>query len=276
MRLTGALVRAVLVGIVIATPSLLLSHPQAESNEVVALLALFAAVLTFVEYAVVSPSLIEFRDAPPFNRIRILSLFVTVFMLTMIARGATAPTPMTELITAVGALIGTAMDFPFSPVRLVTNAAPASTPTESLILLQASAGMAYLVSLVTLAVFLIILRLWNWPSQSAQFNVWINLPTFDPTVGGDVVKRLTRDAHVNIALGFSLPFLIPICFYYATDVFAPLTLGSAQTLIWVMALWAFLPASLFMRGIAMNRVAQMIDAKRSALSRAASRALQPA
>ncbi|MEP2781534.1 MAG: hypothetical protein ABJO67_07060 [Pseudoruegeria sp.] len=274
MRLTGALVRAGLVGIVIATPSLLLG--QSGSSDVAALLALFAALLTFVEYAVVSPSLIEFRDAPPFNRIRILSLFGTVFFLTMIVRGASDPTPMSQLITAIGALIGTAMDFPFSPVRLVTNAAPPNTSVDTIMLLQVTAGMAYLISLVTLAVFLIILRLWNWPSQNSQFNVWINLPTFDPTVGGDVVKRLLRDAHVNIALGFSLPFLSPIGVYYAADLFEPLTLGSSQTLIWVVALWAFLPASLFMRGIAMARVAHMIEAKRSALSRAASRALQPA
>ena len=26
-----------------------------------------------------------------------------------------------------------------------------------------------------------------------SFNVWINLPTFDPTTGGDVVERLERD-----------------------------------------------------------------------------------
>ncbi|WP_261196130.1 hypothetical protein [Pseudoruegeria sp. SHC-113] len=276
MQLTGALVRAALVGIVIATPSLLLGNTSADSNQVVALVAIFAALLTFVEYAVVSPSLIEFRDAPPFNRIRMLSLFVTVFMLTMIVRGAYTATPMTELVTAIGTVVSHAMDFPFSPVRLVTQAAPLDTPPEALHLLAAAVGMSYLVSLVTLAIFLIILRLWNWPAQAGQFNVWINLPTFDPTAGGDVVKRLLRDGRVNVSLGFTLPFLIPVAVHYAAGVFAPLSFESPQTLIWIVALWAFLPASLFMRGIAMARIAYMIEEKRSALSRAAERALQAA
>lgn len=35
-----------------------------------------------------------------------------------------------------------------------------------------------------------------------------------------------------------------------------------QTLTWMIAAWAFLPASLFMRGIAMGRIATMIRDKR--------------
>jgi hypothetical protein len=41
-----------------------------------------------------------------------------------------------------------------------------------------------------------------------------------------------------------------------------LTFTSPQTLIWTMAAWSFLPASLFMRGIAMGRIADMIREKR--------------
>jgi hypothetical protein len=39
---------------------------------------------------------------------------------------------------------------------------------------------------------------------------------------------------------------------------------SSQTLIWTITAWAFLPASLFMRGIAMGRVADMIVERRKA------------
>ena len=77
-----------------------------------------------------------------------------------------------------------------------------------------------------------------------------------------MVDRLDRDARVNIALGFLLPFLIPAVVKAGTSGFEPLTLTSPQTLIWTMAAWAFLPASLFMRGIAMGRIADMIREKR--------------
>lgn len=35
-----------------------------------------------------------------------------------------------------------------------------------------------------------------------------------------------------------------------------------QTLIWTISAWAFLPASMIMRGVAMGRVAEMIEEKR--------------
>ncbi|TMV58220.1 hypothetical protein FGG78_36570, partial [Thioclava sp. BHET1] len=100
------------------------------------------------------------------------------------------------------------------------------------------------------------------PAANGTFNVWVNLPTFDPSSGGDVVSRLERDARVNLILGFLLPFLVPVVIKAGSSAFEPITLSSAQTLIWTIAAWGFLPTSLFMRGIAMGRVADMIREKR--------------
>ena len=105
-------------------------------------------------------------------------------------------------------------------------------------------------------------RIRNWPSQNGAFNVWVNLPTFDPTAGGDVVERLERDARFNIALGFLLPFLTPAVIKSATALFGSVSLENPHTLVWTVAAWAFLPASLFMRGIAMGRIASLITEKR--------------
>ena len=126
------------------------------------------------------------------------------------------------------------------------------------------ASIRPLLWLVSLAIFVIALKSGNWPSRGRAFNVWINLPTFDPTTGGDVVVRLQRDARVNIALGFLLPFLIPAVVMISSSGFEPLSMTSSQTLIWTMTAWAFLPASLFMRGIAMGRIADMISETRVA------------
>ena len=120
------------------------------------------------------------------------------------------------------------------------------------------------------------MRILGWPSRMGSFNVWINLPTFDPTTGGDVVERLERDARFNIALGFLLPFLIPAAVKVAAIAFQPVTLESPQTLIWTMTAWAFLPASLLMRGIAMGRIAGMIAEKRRQNNLAAEAELLPA
>lgn len=250
--------------VLIATPSVLLADITADTKQMVALVALFVGLLTFVEYNGTYPSLIEFRDAPPFNRVRFLMLFGTVFCLSVIERGRVAPSTLTELVDAVGMLIGQSMDFPYSPVRLATLMVNDHASVSQVSAVRTAAGMAYLISLISLGVFVVLLKVGRWPNHRRAFNVWINLPTFDPTAGADVVQRLNRDARVNIALGFLLPFLIPAVVKIASTGFEPLTLASPQTLIWTMTAWAFLPASLFMRGIAMGRVADMIRQTRAA------------
>jgi hypothetical protein len=261
-RVLGALLRAFLVVLLVIVPSMLLPSVTADTAQVIALVAFFAAALTFFEYVSVYPGLVEFRDAPPFNRVRFAALFVTVLFLALIVRGTYSPTIVTEFIRAIGALIGYVLDFPYSPVRLMVLALPANSSAQEVELMREAAGLSYLISLLSLAIFLIVLGVRHWPSKSGSFNVWINLPTFDPTAGGDVVKRLNRDARINVVIGFLLPFLIPVVLKAAASTFGALSVESDQSLIWAVAAWAFLPSSLFMRGIAMGRIASMIAEKR--------------
>ena len=250
--------------VLVATPSVLLVDVTADTKQMVALVALFAGMLTFVEYNAAFPSLVEFRDAPPFNRVRYLMLLATVVTLSLIARGKVMPSNVTEFTDAVGTLIGISMDFSYSPVRLATQMVSDNATPDHIANVRTAAGMAYLISLLSLGVFVVLLKIGRWPNRRHAFNVWVNLPTFDPTAGNDVVVRLMRDARINIALGFLLPFLTPAVVKIAAQGFAPLALDSPQTLIWTMTAWAFLPASLFMRGIAMGRVADMITETREA------------
>ncbi|WP_349252162.1 hypothetical protein [Actibacterium sp. MT2.3-13A] len=254
--------RAFLVVLLIATPSLLLSDVPSDATQIVALVALFAAGLTFFEYNAKYPGLVEFRDAPPFNRIRFGSMLVTVFLLTMICLGQYEPTPLTQFVRAVGALVGVIIDFPYSPASLVLLMLPPDASYQDAQLVRMCAGMAYLVSLVSLGVFILLIRVNHWPSRNGAFNVWVNLPTFDPTAGGDVVDRLARDARFNVALGFILPFVIPAVSKAAAIAFGPVTPNNSQTLIWIISAWALLPSSLFMRGIAIGRIARMIREQR--------------
>ncbi len=267
-RVVGALVRAFLVIVMIVTPSLLLPGTAADVMPVVTLVALFAAALTFFEYASTYPGLVEFREAPPFNRIRFGSLFLTVILLTELVVGSVTPTAFSQLVTGIGATVGEAIDFPYSPVRLVVLMLPENADPRHIQLVRDSAGLAYIISLFTLAIFVIFQRLRQWPTRNRGFNVWVNLPTFDPTAGGDVVERLERDARFNIALGFLLPFLTPAVIKAASSLFGSVSLENPQTLIWTVAAWAFLPASLFMRGIAMGRIALLITEKRKLASEA--------
>ena len=126
--------RSVLVMLVIAAPTVLLGGNAADSGQLVALVALCMGVLTFIEYSALFPSLVEFRDAPPFNRVRFLSLFATVLILSTIVRGQTSPSTLTDFIEALGNKLGGVIDVPYSPVRLVVLMLPEDMSLRHLIL----------------------------------------------------------------------------------------------------------------------------------------------
>lgn len=261
-RMTSAILRGLLVAMLVATPSLLLPAHTSEAIEMVALLALLAGVLTFIEYNTNYPSFVEFRDAPPLNRLRFVSLFGMVFVLSVIMKNQYEPTEMTSTFASIGAMIGNGSDFPYSPVRLVILMLPENISSATVDSVRVAAGISYMLGLATVLMFLIVVRLFGWPLSAGAFNVWVNLPLFDPTAGGDVVNRLQRDGRINVILGVLLPFIIPAIVKAASDLINPITLNDPQTLIWTMSAWAFLPASMIMRGVAMMRIAELIEEKR--------------
>jgi len=261
-RLPAAVVRAVLVVMLIVMPFAILPNSGTDNTQIIVLVAIFGALFTIVEYSSSSPSLVEFRDAPPFNRVRFSALFATVFSLAMIFKGVDSPTAVTAYFQNSGSVIGETIDFPYSPVRLMVIMMPDGTSPMVIEHLRNAAGLSYLISVFSVIWFVVLLRLYRWPRRTGAFNVWINLPTFDPTAGGDVVKRLQRDGRVNIILGFLLPFLVPAVVKLVAALGTPINLDNPQTLIWTVSAWAFLPASILMRGVALSRVAQMIEVQR--------------
>ena len=251
-----------LVAVLVVTPSLLLPSTPTDTAQLVVVLAILAAFMTFTEYYSRYPSIVEFRFAPPFNRIKFLGLASTVFILTIILRGMVEPTSWSLFLWKLGSGLGEAIDFPYSPVRLVVLMLPPDADAALVASVRTAAGLSYTISIIMIFLFISSVRLLGWPLRNGAFNVWINLPLFDPTGGGDVLHRLKRDAGLNIVLGSLLPFLIPAAIKAASDLVDPISIANPQTLIWTMTAWAFLPASMLMRGVAMSRVAEMIEEKR--------------
>lgn len=261
-NLFGAVMRALLVWLLVATPSLLLGDGASDGSQLVVIFAVIAASFTFFEYYSDYPSIVEFRFAAPFNRHRFITIFAIIVALSLICKGVYAPSSLTLAMKQWGVMFGQLVDFPYSPVRLVVLMLDHDTPTELVEIVRTAAGLAYAISIVSLIIFILMARISRWPSNSGAFNVWVNLPMFDPTAGGDVLVRIRRDANINIILGFLLPFLIPAVVKPATDLVGSLSLDDPQILIWTISVWAFLPLSMIMRGIAMGRVAEMIEEKR--------------
>lgn len=261
-EIPGAIARAILIAILVAAPALLVPSTGADTAQIVIVLSMLAGFMTFIEYYGRYPSIIEFRFAPPFNRLKFFALAFILITISLILRGQSDPTNLTRMLTALGGRLGMAIDFPYSPVRMVLLMLPSDADQVLFDMVRIAAGISYTISLVMMLVFVTFVRLLDWPRRCGAFNVWVNLPLFDPTSGGDVLFRLRRDAGLNVVLGALLPFMIPAIIRVASNLVEPISISNPQTLIWMMTAWAFLPASMLMRGIAMSRIADMIEDKR--------------
>ena len=117
-RSLGAGVRAACVVGLLAAPALILNPVGADGTQVVAFLALLAGALVFVEYVSAYPSVIDFRGAPPFNRLRFAGAAVCVLLLTQLL--VSLKTGQAGPVVTIAAVLAQVLDFPFSPVRLLT------------------------------------------------------------------------------------------------------------------------------------------------------------
>lgn len=258
----GALARALLMAMLVATPALLIPFTHRGTAQIVLVLALLAAVFTAMEYNSRYPGMLEFRFAPPYNRLRFFTLAAILVALSIMLRGQVVPSAVSGSLNGAAERLADILDFPFSPVRLVVVLLPGEADAGLSGMLRRASALAYALSIGMVLVFAVFVRFLGWPTRSGPFNVWINLPLFDPTGGGDVLYRLRRDAVLNLVLGLLMPFAIPAIVRIAAAIFGPVSLADPQTLIWTVSAWAFLPASLLMRGIAMQRIAAMIEDKR--------------
>lgn len=270
-RVLGAAVRAVLVMILIMTPALLLSVGSADANQIVVLIALVAGLFTFSEYVSSMPSLVEFRFAAPFNRTRFISLWVVLFCVSHVASAHMYPTTMSLFVRALGDVVGHILDFRYSPVWMFLDALPDSTSAQDMRIARAGAGLSYFVALIALVCFAGSMQLARWPGRSVRFNMWVNLPTFDPTTSDDVARRMVRDSWANIIVGVLFPFISPSVFLLLQGMISEGAGTSSQTLVWMIAAWSFIPLSLMMRGLALARLAHMLRAKREKVSIASPR-----
>ena len=185
-----------------------------------------------------------------------------ILLLRSTSPGPALDSPISDLLQRVGQILVNAVDFPYSPVRLVILALPEGLLRR----LHSGCPRRRRHRISDLALWAGGLR---HPGAGLRLAGSIRrlqrldqLPLFDPTGGGDVLARLKRDSVVNIVLGFLLPFLAPVVVRFLMPMVDLHALALPQTLIWTMVAWAFLPANLIMRGVALARIAAMIEAKR--------------
>jgi len=261
-RLIGASGRALCVVTLIVLPGLLIPGVPDDSTQFAMLIALFAGVLTVIEYTSPTPVMVEFRDAPPYNKVRYVMLATLVGLLTFALVDANGAMILPFDLYVVAQTLGAWLDVPYSPVRLMTHMLPNTIAPDSFAIMQACAGLAFAASVVMMITVVVYFRFLGWPNRKVAFNVHTNLPMFDPTSGGDVVVRLRRGARINLLVGLTVPFIIPACLQMFGTFFNATGFTNLQNLVWLVALWAFLPLNLCLRGLVMIKLVQLIEAKR--------------
>ncbi|WP_424980334.1 hypothetical protein [Leisingera sp. S232] len=275
-RITGAAFRGILVAMLFAMPTLILPASATQSPEIILFIALLGSALAISEYASSFPSFVEFRNAPPINRMRFAAAAAAVGSLSLLAAHPLAPTGLTALVARLGGWLGGQLDFAYSPVQMTVLMMPPQVPETVVLMVRDAAGLVSAVAAIAIIVFALAIRVGHWPVGSGAFNVWVNLPLFDPTTGGDVVQRLQRDGRINIAGGVLLPFAMPAAAKLAPGLVDLGLLAAPHMLIWVISAWALVPASMIMRGMAMLRIAGLIAQKRRAAYAAPEEVLQTA
>ncbi len=263
-RLIGALIRAGLVIVVIASPSLLLPDVSLASQEISLILGGVIAAFTLFEYASTHPGLIDFRFAPPYNRIRFLAFAVQIFSLVFLCRALEGEDSFSSSLIALSDQMIEWLSFPLSPVNVAADMIAAGEDPTLALLLSRAAALSFFVTFCSLAFFAVFLWLFRWPVGRRDFNLWVNLPTFEPGYGRDVERRLNRDGLINLLSGVVFLYILPVLLSRTSGWFDPSVLNNYQPLVWGVTLWAFISGSLVIRGAAILKVALLVRRSRGA------------
>ncbi|MEM8786979.1 MAG: hypothetical protein AAGE76_01840 [Pseudomonadota bacterium] len=261
-RFVGALIRALALVIVIASPAFLLPDVSRASQEITLIIAGIAAAFTLFEYASTHPGLIDFRFAPPYNRVRFIAFTVQILSVVFICRADAGSDLFATAVLGMADRAVAMTSFPLSPVDLAVTMIAGDSEASLQLLIRRAAAISVLVTFLFLAAFGVFLWIVRWPVVRRDFNLWINLPTFEPGYGRDVERRLYRDGFVNMLVGVGFLYLLPVLLSQSFGWFDPAVLRAYQPLVWGTTFWTFLSGSLVIRGAAILKVAWLVRRSR--------------
>ena len=260
MRLLGAIFRALWVVVVAAIPSLLLPSASQGAVEFALIIGAIIGMFTFFEYGSSTPGFVDFRYAPPYNRFRAFTIAMQVVTITLVCRAV-------ELGLSDSTLVDWAQqaaqlfDFQYSPVSMaIDNILSDSRFSDTTaILLVYSITTSFVVGVGMTLAFSLILWVFGWPRDRENFNLWENLPTFQPSDGGSITKRLRRDAYFNVLLGVALIYALPFIPTYGFEWLTVDIFENNQVMVWAATLWVFIATSLIARASAMLKIARILS-----------------
>lgn len=261
-RLIGAIFRAVIVLLVVAAPAFLLPDVSLASQEISLIIGGIAGAFTLFEYASSHPGLIDFRYAPPYNRARFAALATQILALVFLCRATEGADPFSADVLGYADQAVALMTFPLSPVNMSASMIAVGEEPGFVALIQRTAAISFFITFLSLCAFAVLLWLFRWPVGRRDFNLWVNLPTFEPGYGRDVERRLRRDGTINVLGGLAFLYLLPVIISRASGWFDPSVLLNYQPLVWGATFWSFVAGTLVIRGASILKVAWLVGRTR--------------
>lgn len=259
-RLTGATVRAVIVAILVMLPSFLLSETSHSSLEFTRILATIAAVIVIYEYGFPTPSVIEFRFAAPYNRVRFMLILGLILAPAYLISNMLNDQAANGLLTATASNGFALMDFSYSPVAIVADTLAGSDLVLRNVIGQAIALNVIICLSFTLAFCAsVFANLWRFGGDN--FNMWLNMPTYKSYDTSSLQNRLVNSSFSSLLIACLIPFFGPTIATVVLAWFSHSGSLAPITIIWVIALWTYLPAMYLMRAVALAKIAMNRDQK---------------
>ncbi|MFO7854623.1 MAG: hypothetical protein R6V44_05295 [Paracoccaceae bacterium] len=205
--------------------------------------------MVLFEYGARTPALVDFRFAPPFNRLR----FAT-FLLTLAAATAAASWPAAGRLglTLAEAMAGAASPVDLAAWAVTRDSAPRPDPA-----LRAIGALTLVAALSGLAGAGAWIWFGEWPGDPERFNRWMNLPTFEPSDEGDAAPWLRRQGGLAALIGLALPVALTGLGAGASRLFAADLFAAPLAQVWAATIWAGLPACVLLRAVALLKLARI-------------------
>lgn len=218
------------------------------------LLAAAAALFVMFEYGARTPALVDFRVAPPINRLRFTVVAVTLAAATLCCATGDEASALGRTFRGFAA----AMDFPYSPVAMAADIftrASASGPDPAV---QYAAATAFCVAFASTLAFAAVIWFGPWPARADRLNLSVNLPTWDGEEGAAGAPRLAFMGAQVLVTAVALLFAMLVLGGIVVGVVAPDLEISPLALAWSATIWAAAPGAMALRGVALLKLAQRL------------------
>ena len=259
-RFFNAFSRAILVvAFVLIKSALVAQSGSVEGDLFVVVAALLIGFFLFFEYFADMPAVIEFRYAPPYNRIRFLIAIIVAVTLCYESPSVLALANPEEP-EKLSPLVGIFSIWPL-PGNYLYSILEYSDAEQRYWLYD---NLASASALGLLGVFLAGIYIWisPWPLGRDGFNLWPNMPSFNPSSGQRASDLLLSIALLNLLLAVALPYAISFGISLAQH---NLGFDFRHTPIftyWVLFLWAAVPLFCLFKAIALLKLCVLAESLR--------------